>query len=302
MDFLEKAKELGRKASSGTAKAATAARDTGTKLRRDISDRLAPHVPGSGFGSVAIKALDKSAEAMLGSSVRLFNLVVRKLAEEPKYCLVTNPVQLEQLKSEVLKRGNDLNSHPQQELVKLRAVFSNCWETLDFGDAINSHLRGQICERVEAVKQALRQEDEQMVLNDPHVLAVIESLQADDAELDKLNDAELERIVTSVVSAEQHFFDQVYQGLKAVRLGNADQAEEILARVEKRQHYLVHSCLAATRREASYDRAIVNLETARACRASDVSLYDTEAWSTSEDAKEVLEECCAVLGIAGACD
>lgn len=297
MDFLQKAKELGKRVSDESARAVSATLAAGSKLKDGIAEKMGADLTAGGFGAVAKKALDKSTEVMLSSSVALFNSVVRRLAEEPKYYLVTNEQQLLGIRRQVEARGKDWAAYLDADLVRLRAVFSNAWGTLELGSEINAFLAGKLSVRINEVVRLLKGGHEDEVVADPQALAVIDAMQKAGKVIEQYEDAELTQLITSVVSAEQHYFDQVYKGLALAHGGDNDKATAILKGVETRPHYLVHLQLANARAAIDANAALASYEMARLCRPGERNLYKTQG--ISMDASSVLDECVEILKNGG---
>ena len=289
MDFLQKAKELGKRVSDESARAVSATLAAGSKLKDGIAEKMGADLTAGGFGAVAKKALDKSTEVMLSSSVALFNSVVRRLAEEPKYHLVTNEQQLMELRRQVEARGKDWAAYMDADLVRLRAVFSNAWGTLELGSEINAFLAGKLSVRINEVVRLLKGGQEDEVVADPQALAVIDAMHKAGKVIEHYENAELSQLITSVVSAEQHYFDQVYKGLALAHGGDNDKATAILKGVETRPHYLVHLQLANSRVAADVSAASLYVEIARQCRPGDVNMYETKFGDAIS--RVVLNEC-----------
>lgn len=293
MDFLKKAKELGKRASDETARAVSATMAAGSKLKDGIAEKMGADLTAGGFGTMAKKALDKSTEVMLSSSVSLFNSVVRRLAEEPKYYLVTNERQLLEIRRQVDSTGNDWSTYSDANLVRLRAVFSNAWSTLDIGSEINTHLANKLTTRIDEVVLLLKSGEEGEMIKDPQAVAVMEAMQADGKVIEQFEDAELSKLITSVLNADQHYFSQVYSGLALAHGGDAEKAAEILGKVEDRPHYLVHLHLARVRASSNPESAARNIEVARQCRPSDAHLYKPQYGN--EASQPVFDECLSVI-------
>ena len=293
MDFLQKAKELGKRVSDESARAVSATLAAGSKLKDGIAEKMGADLTAGGFGAVAKKALDKSTEVMLSSSVALFNSVVRRLAEEPKYYLVTNEQQLLGIRRQVEARGKDWAAYLDADLVRLRAVFSNAWGTLELGSEINAFLAGKLSVRINEVVRLLKGGHEDEVVADPQALAVIDAMQKAGKVIEQYEDAELTQLITSVVSAEQHYFDQVYKGLALIQSGDKDKAVAIFNGAEGRPHYLVHMQLAIARAATDANASVRNVEIARLCRPGNPRLYELK--DCAAESRIVYDECVKVI-------
>ena len=293
MDFLKKAKELGKRASDETARAVSATMAAGSKLKDGIAEKMGADLTAGGFGTMAKKALDKSTEVMLSSSVSLFNSVVRRLAEEPKYYLVTNERQLLEIRRHVESKGKDWSTYLDADLVRLRAVFSNAWSTLDIGSEINTHLANKLTTRIDEVVLLLKSGEEGEMIKDPQAVAVMEAMQAAGKVIEQYDDAELNKLITSVLNADQHYYSQIYAGLAYAQSGDAEMAAKALSQVEGRPHYLVHLHLARKRATSDPERTVRNIEIARQCRPGDPDLYSQKF--EIKTAHTVFDECRLVI-------
>ena len=296
MDILKKAMDLGRQATGQASQAMASVREGGAKVKKTISDTVGAHVSAGGFGVVAKRALDKSTEVMLDASVKLLDSVVRNLAAGPDFSRVVDARHLEHLKSEVEKRGRKWEEHSEADLVQLRAVFSNSGETLALGAAINAYLGRASANRVEAVRCALETSAGGARMVDPQALAVLKLTQAEGKKIEDMDAGELRMFITRVVDSDQHYYNQVYNGLTLAMRGDSN-AVQVLATVEDRPHYLVHHQLAMARRVNSHEECIRNIEVARFCRPGDPILYDVEYREGEGASAIVLEECRAVLSV-----
>jgi hypothetical protein len=295
MDFMGKAKGLGKWAGEKSSKAYKATRDGGSRLKAKVSDTVSGQVGESGFSRLSRQALDKSADTMLATSLRVLNLVIRKLAKEPNFVLVAGPAQLADLKNDVMSNGTEWDEYTEVDLVKLRTLFTNSFDTLDLGSEINDFLNSKHASRVEDIKAKLKDQNDSRGLSDPQVMKVLQKMWAEQEDLGSVDDEKLDSLILAILSEEQHYYTKVYEGLKTYRDGDVQAAGAVLASIEAAPHYLVHKVLAESRDPNDVDAVRRDVEASRMCRPADAELFDDRYAFGDSELEAVLCECRTVL-------
>jgi len=295
MSVFRKAKQAGQNAAEQSSKALGALKRKSMEMKERIPD-LVPPVSAKGFGGIAKKALDKSTGMMLATSVRLFNKVVVYVAESPKYYAVTSKSFLLDLESRVESEVDDLSEEDDTTLVRLRAVFSNQWETLELGAKINEILSRRTGSRIEKILVKLTTEEfDATLIRDPQLLSIIESFDSEGLAITDADPPVLREAVTKAVNADQYHFDKVYEALELVKQNELEEALPKLRQAAARPHYLVHRELGEFLIQQAPEKALVHMEVARTCCAGDIALYNEKYADSNSVSSKVLAECRVAL-------